>query len=169
MPKVSILIIIFYLAVTTIIFFGQNRRPGNWELFFRDPAAAENLHTQITQDPNTGDLWVTRVFHNKPLTYLNTFFVNTARSVDPVFLFNLTGENSTYTSSEKINLLFPWELPLFILAAVYFVRNRPRVLLYLLPPILLCGLISPAFYLYKFLPLILTIRIIIFVWLKKRF
>ena len=116
---ISYFLIIFLSIVT---FLSNANLNTQVQLFFADSDVSYKLTEAIAKDTNTNTILLTRMFHNKPLAIADTFFVSVYRAMDVVFLFSLSDWSSSPYGG-KMNFLPSWELPLFLVAIYYFVRN----------------------------------------------
>ncbi len=179
--KREVVLIIFLSFLFTAVTFWK----GNfWKVaeipkpavFVFDPAARSQLTRLIAADH--GNVYVTRVFHNKVLSAGNTFFINFSRVLDLTFLFTITGQTSAYENVGTIKMLYPLEIIVFAVACyawiihwkIFWPKYR-SVLFFLLGTLFLASVISPTFYLPKFFPYLVMLRIFIYLsvweWSKK--
>lgn len=169
--KVLMVYIIFITVSTTIFVQSINIMGGikSTEFFLNAKYVQDRLDSSIRSDYDTNTLLITRILHNKPLIYFETFFISIYRSTDLSFLFSLSGVSSMYEDSFKMKMMYPVELILFIFSMIFFAKNINLLkkhfylpLLFLFS-ILVIGLFLPAVNYVKIIPLIITIRTIYFV------
>lgn len=163
---------IIYIVISSLDFI---RRSGvvdvkSLSFFLLDKETLKRLHRSIVSDYDTNLIFITRLFHNKPFAYLETFFISVFRSVDISFLFSLAADSSMYEDVGKIKMLYPLELPIFILAVFYFIRRwatfKKRyffVFSALLFSLLIIGAFLPAINTWKLFPLVVVLRTIFFI------
>lgn len=188
-PKKILFAYILYLATTSFIFVNTN----SWEIenkplkpFFQDSDISYKIVGALALDPNTGHTWIPRAFHNKVSLSFDSFTNSLFQSIDPVFLFTLSKEGPLYSGPTDVRMLFPVELPLFILALFYIIRNwKPQKDKYFyLFFFFILSLIISGFFIHplqplKLIPIIIVTRTIIFfgisdwflnqTWAKKYF
>lgn len=180
MNRAVILIISLSFVFTAVTFWSGNLlkaaeipRPT---LFIFDSDASDRLTRLIAND--RGNIYITRLFHNKVLIAGNTFFINLSRAGDLTFLFSLTPESSSYENVGTIQMLFPPEIIILTIAAYAWVVEgkklwpKYRIIIFILCLSLIpVGMVSPTFYLPKFFPFLVMLRIfmylIFFEWSKK--
>lgn len=167
---------IIYSSVTS---FSQH---DSMRLFIKDPNATERLTAAIASDNNM--VFIARLFHNKVLVSLQVFTDSIYRSVDIPFLFSLTERTALYDNPGKIQMLPPFELPLFLLAIAYCIRYWVKIKKYavwmiagLMISLFFAGLLWPFIFPIKLIPLMVWIQSLIFlgcigwieelVWRKK--
>ena len=170
--KKILLIFLAYIFVTTFLFLRQTdikSEISSLTPFVFDRNTLFRLSESIRSDPDTNTIFVTRILHNKVLTYVETFFISLFRSLDIVFLFSLTGSPAMYDTA-YIRMLYPVELPFFILAGVFFLRRwhaLKKHYFYLVYSVVLAifiaGLFLPIYNTIKILPLLITLRAVIFI------
>lgn len=186
--KKNLLIYLLYIVVTSIVFLTTNRyliENKNVKFFFQNTDIKYKIDIALALDPNTGTVIIPRMFHNKVSLSLDTFSNSIYQAVDLVFLFSL-GKNALYSDPTGIKMLYPIELPLFIIAMIYVIKNwkikRDKyfyLLISFLFSTLIVGLFLPPLYPIKLLPLVIVIRTTIFLglvdllknqkWAKKYF
>lgn len=184
--KTALIILALYLFISTAfyLFQPQTIHTGSMQLFFQNPNIAKRMHNAIALDLNNNTVLFTHIFHNKVLESFRIFGTNLYRSVDIPFLFSLTDMSTMYDNEGAIPMMFPLELPFFLLACWHLIRHwhdYRKEYWFLLPllyaALFICGLFSPGVQMLKLLPLVLTIRLITFIgvyefiahsrWVKK--
>lgn len=187
--KKILLVYVLYLFSTSLFFLNTN----SWEIknkplkpFFQDSDISYKIVGSLALDPNTGSTFIPRAFHNKISMSFDTFTGSLFQSIDPVFLFSLSKDSPLYSGPTDVKMLFPFELPLFILSLIYIVRNwKPRkdkyfyLFLFFLFSLLTAGFFIHPLQPLKLLPLVIATRTIIFLgisdwvlnqkWSKKYF
>ena len=123
--------------------------------------------------------YVTRFFYNKPMGYFQSYLDSAYRSLDIPFLFTLTTGSSMYDDQGPMQMLFPWELLLFIPAIIFLIRSENKkyvfFVYYFLVITLLAAFFLPSLNQAKLFPEIIGIRLVIIFglyegvkkWLKK--
>lgn len=187
--KKSLALYILYILSTTLIFIYLNApkiENKNITFFFQDTNIKYKIESALVLDPNVGTVLVSRMLHNKIIFSLETFTNSVYQTLDPVFLFTLSPNAPIFVGPTDVKMLFPFEFPLFFIAAIYILRNwkiKRDKYFYLfvafLFSVLLVGLFLPSLYPIKLLPLVIIIRTIIFLgivdllkdqkWTKKYF
>lgn len=183
------LIYFIYIIFTSIIFINVNYsiiKNKNINFFFQDTDIKYKIEAMLGMDPNTGTVLISRGFHNKVIFSLESFFSSIFQSLDPVFLFSLSKNAPLYVGPTDIKMLYPIEFPLFIIAVIYIIRSwkykRDKyfyLLIVFFLSLILIGILLPALHPIKLLPLVITIRTVIFLgivdwfikqpWAKKYF
>lgn len=173
------LAILYFLATT--FFFLQNASRQGFHVRFLYPDTTTVLRTEAAQSEHQGrtSKFFARFFSNKPLGYFQTYLDNVYRSVDIPFLFTLTTGSSMYDDQGPMQILYPWELLLFIPALIFLIRSGNRKYQWL-GYFFLASILLPAFFLpplnqLKLFPEIIGIRLVIIFglyeggkkWLKK--
>ena len=183
--KISLAFII-YIVISSLDFM---RRSGlgdvkSLSFFLLDQETLKRLQRSIASDYDTNLIFITRLFHNKLLAYLETFFIAVFRSIDISFLFSLALNSSMYEDIGRIKMLYPLELPIFILAVFYFIRRwtiLKKRYFFLFPALLfsllIIGAFLPALNTWKLFPLVVVLRTFFFIsfveflrdrqWLEK--
>ncbi len=170
---------ILYILTTSLIFLSTN----SWEIknkplkpFFLDSDISYKIIGSLALDPNTGHAWIPRAFHNKVSLSFDSFTNSLFQSIDPVFLFSLSKEGPLYSGPTDVKMLFPIELPLFILALFYIIRNwKPRKDKYFyLFFFFILSLFTAGFFIHplqplKLMPLLIVTRTIIFLGISDWF
>lgn len=136
-------------------------------VFLQDTDISYNLVKDISHDRSNNTVILTRVLHNKPLYYIHTFTTSFYRTIDPVVLFSLTSWSSLYDNKGPVQLLYPLELPIFIISCIYLVRKREKYrktikifLGALFASIFISALFLPAVHPVKMIPLVIVLRVI---------
>lgn len=170
MKKLFLLFLIVYLVITSFFYFTNLPKESLFQplfLFASDPQALERVDAGARLDYDTRTVLITRILHNKPLAYLETFLISEYRSLDIPFLFTFT--NPLFDMSVGFPMLFPLEFPLFILATLTLIRKWKNIgssYFYIIPLFTLAlfinGLFLPVFHPIKLFPLVITLRVIIF-------
>ncbi len=180
---------VLYLVTTSLIFININ----SWEIknkplkpFFQDSDIGYKIVGSLALDPNTGNTFIPRAFHNKISMSFDTFTSSLFQSIDPVFLFSLSKDSPLYSGPTDVKMLFPLELPLFIFALIYITRNwklgndkYSYLFLFFLFSLLVTGFFIHPLHPLKLLPILIVTRTIIFLgisdwvlnqtWAKKYF
>jgi len=111
------------------------------------------------------NLLLTRIFHNKLFGYTTDYFDNIYRSIDITFLFTLTDGSSMYDNQGPMQMLYPIELPLFLLGTVFLIRSSNKkyqwILWYMLVVIALPAFFLPPLSKLKLFPEVIGIRLMI--------
>lgn len=181
-----LVLLALYLLLTSALYFLQPQtvKSDSLRFFFQDPNIQGRLRDEIAYDHDGSTVLITRVFHNKVNESAQVFFVNLYRSADLSYLFTLSDMSTMYDNRGRIPIMLPIELPFFLLASWHLIRhwqNYRKRYTFLIPmllgSLLICGLFYPAVNPVKTFPLVLTIRIIIFLgmyefithsrWVKK--
>lgn len=147
--------------------------------FYPDIGTVLRIEEAQSQHVSLRSKKLTRFFYNKPFGYMESYVDNIYRSIDMPFLFSLSGMSSMYDNQGPMQMLFPWELLLFIPAALSLIRSRNKKYLWFMYAFLIVIAVS-AFFLpslskIKLFPEVLLIRFIIICglyeggkkWLKK--
>lgn len=178
--KLFLIIAIGYFLVVSFLSLQSAAKQG-FHIRFLYPDTATVLHIEAAQSDHRTALsrLFARFFYNKPLGYFQTYLDNIYRSVDIPFLFTLTTGSSMYDDQGPMQILFPWELLLFIPALIFLIRsdNKKYVwfLYYFLGFLLLSAFFLPPLSQLKLFPEIIGIRLVIIFgwyegvkkWLKK--
>lgn len=178
--KIFWLIAVFYMLLTSFLFLQNATRHGLVFRFFY-PNQVTILQIEAGQSENTSsaEREFAKLFYNKPLGYVQSYIDNIYRSVDIPFLFTLTNGSSMYDDQGPMQMLYPWELLLFILGIIFLIRSKNKIkiwiLYYFLVVIFLAAFFLPSLNQLKLFPEVLGIRLIIIVglyegvkkWLKK--
>jgi hypothetical protein len=175
MPNKRCLIFIafIYILATTILYlrsFNFKDDLINLKFFYPDGKLVESIKTSIEQDPINTSRVATRVFHNKPLSYLQSALESVFKIIDPVILFTLTNKSAMYDPYIKnYLLLYPFELPLVIFCLIILIlkmsENKKIInikfnILFILSVLFIAGF-KPDFNKIKLFPLILWVRLYI--------
>lgn len=170
-----------YLLVSTYFYvmsFYPQMAQEKLSFFFQDPSLARRLHETIISDKDSRTVLLTRVFHNKIAFALNNISVSLYRATDPVYLYSLS-TRPFFDDKQKFPLLPAWEFPFFVIAIITLIRkwDKTKQQYFFIFPMLLfsflcAGLFLPYVSPPKLLPLVITLRIIMFVglvelWAKK--
>jgi hypothetical protein len=180
MQKIFWIIAAFYIFLTMFLFL-QNATKHGLEFRFFYPHQATILQIEAGQSENTSsaEREFAKLFYNKPLGYMQSYIDNIYRSVDIPFLFTLTNGSSMYEDQGPTQMLFPWELLLFIPGVIFLIRSKNKIkiwmLYYFLVVIFLAAFFLPSLNQLKLLPEVLGIRLVIIFglyegvkkWLKK--
>lgn len=171
MNKKKVGIYIFYIVLTTffyIITIDFSKTISQTKLFYQDPLIPYEITAQLPQDGNK-NIFISRAMHNKILASINSYQTSLFRSIDPVFLFSLSKESSLYDNDGPVQVMYPIELPVFLFAFWYIVRNWerlkkryryfPHIVVF---SILLTGLFLPRLNGLKIIPLVIIIRTMYF-------
>lgn len=183
--KKALVLLFFYLFITTAIYLLQPQKVAGDSLrfFFQNPNIQDRIRDETVYDRGS-PIIITRIYHNKVTESAQVFATNTYRAVDLPFLFSLTPMSTMYEDYGKIKMMFPIELPFFFLACWYLIRHWGDykkqygfLIPFLLASIFIAGLFYPPQNTLKLLPLVVTLRLIIFIgmyefithspWLKK--
>lgn len=188
LSKKTFLFFVIYLLSSSIFFFYINLndiKTKKFTLFFQDTNISYKITDLLAMDPNNGNILLTRAFHNKITLSLDSFLTSVGQSTDPVFIFSLSKDSPLYYGPTDIKMLFPFELPLFLIALIYITKkwNYKKdkyfySFIFLGMSIFTTGLLA-SFQPLKLLPLTIALRTIIFIgifdllikekWLKKYF
>ncbi len=168
LSKKKLLAYLLYLIATIAIFLNVNAseiKNKHLFFFFENSDIKYKIDVALALDPNTGSVLISRLFHNKVFFSLDTFTNSIYEATDPVFLFSLSDKAPLYSDPNNVKMLFPLELPLFIISIIYIARiwNFKRdkylyLLAFFLLSLFITGLILPPLYPLKLLPLVLAIR-----------
>lgn len=188
-PKKILFAYVLYILATSLIFLNTN----SWEIknkplkpFFQDSDISYKIVGSLALDPNTGSTWIPRAFHNKISMSFDSFTNSLFQSIDPVFLFSLSKDSPLYSGPTDVKMLFPFELPLFLLSLIYIIRNwKPKkdkyfyLFIFFLFSLLIAGFFIHPLHPLKLLPIVIVTRTIIFLgisdwvlnqkWSKKYF
>jgi hypothetical protein len=160
-------VVVFFYIISSSLFYIQTAFQEKISLRFLYPDATTVLRVQEAEGHYTGSLQekISRVFYNKPFGYMQTYTDSLYRSIDIPFLFSLTTMSSMYDDQGKINMLFPIELPFFLLAAVALLRSSNKnyrwLFIVLIISISFTALLLPSLEKLKLFPEVLTLRLII--------
>lgn len=165
-----------YLLISTYFYvtsFYPQMAQQKLSFFFQDDSLARRLHETIISDKDSSTVLLTRVFHNKVAFALNNISVSLYRATDPVYIYSLS-TRSFFDDNQKSPLLPAWEFPFFVIAAITLVRRWSKIkkkYFFLLPMLifsLICaGLFLPYLSPLKLLPLVITLRVIMFIGLVE--
>ena len=184
--KIALLFLALYLLTATALYLTQPQtvQTERLQLFFNDPNIQGRLRDEIAYDHNGSTVLITRLYHNKVIEAGEVFFTNLYRTMDLPFLFSLTHMSTMNENRGRIPMMYPFELPFFLLASWHLIRHwgdyrrQYRLLIpLLLAALVVTGLFYPAVHIVKTLPLVITLRLITFIgmyefithsrWLKK--
>lgn len=168
----AFLLAFLYLLSTTFLYLSTVNISENirsLDFVWNDKGTFERLGLAIQSDHDSRTIWLTRIFHNKPLALLDTFLVSIYRALDISFLFSLTDHSSPFESKWKISMLSPLEFPFFLLALVTLVTqwvkfplsHRRFLFMGIGGSLIIVGILMPSVHSVKLLPLVLVVRIII--------
>jgi len=168
-----------YFLITSLFFLSfAFSHPTPLHFFYPDRATIDRIEIAQNQHRTPHSKPFSRFFYNKPFGYFQTYMDSVYRSLDLPFLFTLTSGSSMYDDQGPMQMLYPWELLLFIPAVIFLIRSKTTYtwLLWLL----LLSIFIPAFFLpplatMKLFPEVVDIRLLIIVgwyeggkkWLKK--
>ena len=170
--KTALLFLTLYLFVTTILYIKQPQavKTEQLQFFYNDPNIQGRLRDEIAYDHNGNTVLVTRLYHNKVIEKGEVFFTNLYRTADLPFLFSLTHMSTMNDNRGRIPMMYPFELPFFLLASWHLIRHwgdYRRQYRFLIPLLLaalaVTGLFSPAVHVIKTLPLVIAMRLITFI------
>ena len=170
MKKIQVVIIVIYLLSSLYLLLKVNNFKSNLDQIriINSNDFKERLQESITSDTNTKTIFITRKFHNKLLFIGEEFSLNITKSLDLPYLFGLS-QSSMYDQSIKLRLLNPFEFPFFLIFVFYFIKGKIKYRDFLLSSILvslfIIGFLEPHFNFIKFLPLIISLKIGIFLGL----
>ena len=174
-------VVVFVYIISSSFFYIQTAFQEKISLRFLYPDTTTVLRVQEAegQYANAWQKKISRVFYNKPFGYMQTYSDSLYRSVDIPFLFSLTTMSSMYDDQGKMDMLFPIELPFFLLGAILLLRSSNRnyrwLFIVLIISISFAALLLPSLEKLKLFPEVLTLRLIIVFglyegvkkWLKK--
>ena len=170
LSKKSLIIFLFYISLTTFNFLGNFKNKDQlFYFFFQDTNVKYQLEAALAFDPNIKAFPPARAFHNKVFAYLDTFTISIYRVLDPSTLFSFS-KSYLFDDQIQIAMLYPIEFPFFLFSVYYLINNWTKLKkkYYLLIPIfifslLICGLILPRTQILRVFPLLITIRLVIFI------
>lgn len=169
----------YFLSTSVLYLSSAFSHPIKVHFLYPDNATVTRIEIAQTQHRIPESRPLSRFFYNKPFGYIQTYFNSIYRSVDIPFLFTLTSGSSMYDDQGPMQILYPWELLLFIPAVIFLIRVRDSKNIWLFW-IFLLTIFIPAFFLpplapIKLFPEVLIIRLSIILglyegskkWLKK--
>lgn len=168
-----------YLLITCSLYLSSAlSHPTKLHFLYPDQATVDRIEIAQTQHRTPESRPFSRFFYNKPFGYAQTYFNSIYRSVDIPFLFTLTNGSSMFDDQGPMQMVYPWELLLFIPGVIFLIRSKNAYGWFLW--IFLLVLFIPAFFLpslsqLKLFPEVVSIRLLIIValyeggkkWLKK--
>ncbi len=188
-PRKKRLVLFYFLFIGTLAFqlVTKNDLKRDFQQvtpFINDTNIPFRIERSVSHDYDTTTVLLTRLFHNKITALGETMFISLGQSLDPVYLFSIPAQPYPEDNVDRPQLLYPVELPLFIIFSIVLIRsNAKKIKRYLITALFLSLLLDilllPYTNVIKIIPLLIIIRTVTFLgfveffkkttWFKKLF
>lgn len=106
---------------------------------FTDSSVVKRANEQIAND---GNVWWSKILHNRRFGYSVSFVTHYFDNLDPKFLF-IQGDGNPKFSTQQVGQMYLWSLPFFV-SGVLFLCKKKEGSWWIIPVWLLLGIIPAA-------------------------